>query len=68
MVWDARAETVGWTLPTYVPGTTWNKAVLVADPGGKEGATLMTAQAMQLMEVVNTLTPRAITEPSPGGE
>jgi alpha-L-rhamnosidase len=64
--WDATKETVGWDMPNYAPGAGWPAAVLAADPGGNIGPTLMSAQTMPAVEIVDMIEAMTVNEVKPG--
>jgi alpha-L-rhamnosidase len=58
--YDARAEKPGWDMPDFSDGD-WDKAEVVAAPGGK-----LAAQMMPAIKADETLKPVKLTEPKPG--
>lgn len=58
--YDARLEQPGWDRPGF-DATQWRAAVGVDGPGGK-----LVAQSVPPIKVIETFTPKNITEPLPG--
>ncbi len=59
--YDAQLEKSGWDTATYTPDATWTDAVAAKAPLG-----ILTAQTLEPIRIVGTMSPKSITSPRDG--